>query len=212
MLLKSKLANTNKWWNKIPAKIVIFGLLSLIIIIAFFFRFYEINKLSFWQDELYTAGFTKISLKDLIPVIWQKEINMSFYYLLANLWSKLLRNGSEGALRSISAIFSVASIIAIYFLGKNLSTNKEKATAVGLVAALLVAVNAYSIQYAQEFRSYSLVFLLTSLSTLFFIKAIEKRSLIWWIGYSIVSAIGTILSFFCSLYINCSNSISAFSF
>ena len=182
--------NKNKrWWNTIPFPVIVGGLLLLITIIAALLRFYEIDKLSFWQDELFETGFIKVNLKDLVPIILQKDINMLSYDIIVNFWAKLVPSISEGSLRSLSALFSIASIPVVFLLGKSLSIDKKKATAVGLVAAFLVTINAYNIQYAQEFRAYSLVFLLTALSTFLFIKAVEKNSPIWWIGYSVISAI-----------------------
>lgn len=165
-------------------------LLGFILGVSFILRFHQIGKLSFWQDELFTTRFINTNLKDSILLLVPKEVIMGFYYLLANFWSKLFPIASEGSLRSLSAIFSIISIPVVFLLGKETFLNKKKAIAVGLIASLLIAVNAYHIQYAQEFRSYSLVFLLTALSTFLLIKAVEKsNSVIRWLSFVIVSII-----------------------
>ncbi|HUO55812.1 MAG TPA: glycosyltransferase family 39 protein [Candidatus Paceibacterota bacterium] len=166
-------------------------LLTLITLLAAFLSFYEIGKLSFWNDELSTVGFINQSVFGTWKSIWPREMNMSLYYLIANLWMHLFTNPSEGTLRIISAAFFIASIPAIFFLGKSYTSDEKAGTMIGLLAALFASLNAFLIQYAQELRAYSLFTLLTVLSTLFLIKAVEKRvSRKLWIAYVLVSAAG----------------------
>jgi uncharacterized membrane protein len=177
--------------------------LIAITLVAFLLRICDIGKLSFWQDELFTTSFIYSNLKDLPYLMWQKDVlNMSFYYLLANIWTRFFSNINEISLRSLSALFSIASIPLIFILGKEFSFDKEKATLTGLIASLLVAVNFFHIQYAQEFRGYSLMFMLAALSSYLFIKAIEKRtSISLWGSYLIVSAIAIYTHLFVILLI-----------
>ncbi len=117
---------------------------------------------------------------------------MSLYYVLAFLWIKVFPNASDGMLRALSAIFSVACIPVVFLLSSKMNSDRKKAIAIGLIACFLVTVNTFNIEYAQEFRSYSLTFLLTSLSTFFLIKAIEttdkrKRWFIWYILITIAA-------------------------
>jgi uncharacterized membrane protein len=204
------LPNNNRS-TKSPNRIIIGSILFLIIIIAFFLRFYDIGKLSFWQDELFTAGFTKVSLRDLAPAIWQKEIHMSAFLLLTGLWARLPFNASEGMLRSLSAIFSILSIPVVFFLARSMSANRQRASIVGLISAFLIAINAFSIEYAQELRAYSLVFLLTGLSTLLLITAVKKHSPVCWISYTLVTATA-IYSHFFAIFILAAQIISLFVF
>ena len=165
------------------------GLLTLIVGLGIFLRFYQIGKLSFWLDEALTASFTSGSISDLITSV-KDEANMSLYYLLVFWWNQLFPNASDGTQRALSAIFSVASIPIVFLLGKHLATDQKRGSAIGLVAAFLMAINACHIEYAQEFRSYSLTFLLTASSTLLLIKVLkdEKAKPVWLILYTFISA------------------------
>ena len=165
------------------------SLLTLIVGLGIFLRFYQIGKLSFWLDEAGTALFTKGSISNLIESV-KNDANMSLYYLLVFWWNKIFPNASDGTQRALSAIFSVASIPIVFLLGKHLATDQKRGSAIGLVAAFLIAVNAYHIEYAQEFRSYSLTFLLTASSTLLLIKVLkdEKAKPVWLILYTVISA------------------------
>jgi uncharacterized membrane protein len=127
---------------------------------------------------------------------------MSLFYVLAHFWILIFPNASEGTLRGLSTFFSVASIPVVFLLGRTLTTDRRKSTAIGLIAAFLIAVNAYHIQYAQEFRSYSLTFLLTTLSTLFLIYALEdtESKHHWPIWYIIITA-AAVYSHFLAVFI-----------
>jgi uncharacterized membrane protein len=184
--------------KSINLTVVTAGLLIFITGIAALLRFYEIGKLSFWKDEIDTMGYATLGLGSLLHVVFTSDPNMSLYYLLVHYWIQLLPpNPSEGPLRALSALFSVASIPVVFSLGKALGANRKQAVGIGLVAAILTTINAYSIQYSQELRSYSLVFLLAALSTLLLIKAIERPdSTLLWIGYVLVSAAAYYSQFF----------------
>jgi uncharacterized membrane protein len=66
---------------------------------------------------------------------------MALYYFLLRFWLTL--GGSEGFVRGLSVLFSVATIPITFFLGARLFGRRA-----GLLASLLLAVNAYHIHYA----------------------------------------------------------------
>jgi uncharacterized membrane protein len=94
---------------------------------------------------------------------------MGLYYCLLRLWVNL--GESEFVLRSLSALAGVLAVGLVYVLGKRLFDTK-----VGLIGAALLATNSFHIQYSQEARAYSLMVLLTALSSLFFLRAIGHSS------------------------------------
>jgi uncharacterized membrane protein len=97
-------------------------------------------------------------------------------------------------LRLPSAVLSVATVPALYSLGKRLFCSR-----VGIVAALLFAVHAVDIQYAQEARSYSLVIFLVTLSSLYFLRSIERPSLGNLVGYTLISVLSVYAHLFAAL-------------
>jgi uncharacterized membrane protein len=191
-----------KYIIKNRSKMVILCLLILIVGLGSFLRIYHIGKLSFWLDEVCTYFFSVGSFTHLGTVL-KTDPNMSLYYVFAHFWIRFFPNASDGRLRALSAIFSVASIPVVYLLGKAITTDRKKGTAIGLIAAFLIAVNAFHIQYAQEFRSYSLTFLLTALSTLFLIKTVEEpeSKILWPAMYTIVTAAAFYSHFFAAFLI-----------
>jgi uncharacterized membrane protein len=180
------------------SRITSFILLALIIVLAALLRFYRIGALSFWLDEAYTYFVARDSLIQVI----RADPNMSLFYAFAHLWLQWFPGASDGMLRMLPAFFSTGSVVAVFFLGREIASEKQKGTAIGLVSALLIAINSFHIQYAQEFRSYSLTFLLTTLSTFFLIKALKQDhpNQAWYIGYAVISA-GAIYSHFYSVFL-----------
>ena len=94
---------------------------------------------------------------------------MSLYYLLLRIW--LHFGQSEFFIRSLSVVIAAATIPAIYWLARLLYDRR-----VALIAAALLTVNAYSVRYAQEARSYALFLLLATLSSGFLIALLREPS------------------------------------
>ena len=95
-------------------------------------------------------------------------------------------------MRSLSVLFAAMTIPAVYAVGARLFGRPA-----GLIAALLVALNAFLLRYAQEVRSYALVTLLVTLSSWFLIAQLDgKRTRSAQVGYVVVSAAAIHAHFF----------------
>ncbi|MFQ5873746.1 MAG: glycosyltransferase family 39 protein [Dehalococcoidia bacterium] len=142
---------------------------------------------SLWLDEV-----TSIVIARNWASMWQDmvqhEANMWLYYVLLHFWLKL--GESEFLVRSLSASFAVVTVPVAYALGTRLFGPR-----VGIVTALLLPVNAFFIHYAQEARSYSLLVLMTTLSSYFFARGIERPSWKYW-GACMVSSVLAIYAHF----------------
>lgn len=141
----------------------IFFFLSLISIIGFLLRVYRLDRTSLWFDELSTLGRITSPLSQII----NGSATLPFpplYYILMHYWVKLF-GISEFSLRFPSVLFSVFSIILIFELAKELFDRK-----VGLLAALLLSVSLYSIDFAREAKMYSMLWFFGLLSFYFFYK------------------------------------------
>jgi 4-amino-4-deoxy-L-arabinose transferase-like glycosyltransferase len=146
---------------------------------------------SYHHDEAWTAGIVLHSnLSTTMHKVYATESTPPLYYLLAWGWSKLFGSGEWG-LRSLSALFGVATIPVAYLIGRRLAG----ATAAPIAAAL-AAVNPALIWYSQEARAYALLILLSALAFLFFLRAREgfaPRDLAWW---AVLSALATATHYF----------------
>lgn len=197
-----KIIERNKYLN------IYIILLILITCFGGLVRFYQIGKLSFWVDETATVFDIQGNIKTFTEKL-NSLANMRFYYILAYLWTMIFPNASEGTLRALSAIFSTATIPVVFLLGKEMVPDKKKAIDLGLIAAFLTAMNAFHVQYAQEFRSYSLTLLLTILSTLMFVKFVGSGGVKtqWIIWYVLITA-AAVYSHMHAIFIIVAHSVS----
>ena len=172
---------------------LIFALLLGVIAGGTFLRFLYLTRKSFWLDEGVSVTLARLDLPNLLHILWRREANMAFYYALLRIW---LHFGSgDYFVRALSALISVAAIPVIYLLGKRLFGSTA-----GLLAAALFSVHAWQVRYAQEARSYSLYVLLTALSCLLFLAAIEKPTRRW-TAYVVFSALAIYSHFFSVLVV-----------
>jgi len=152
-------------------------LLTLITLFAAFIRLYALADRGFWLDETFSVDFAQKSLPNLLS-FREGGANMPLYHLLLHFWMNL--GNSEFLLRSMSVLFSVATIPFLYAIGCRLF-----GTPAGLIAAWLLALNAFHLHYAQEARSYALVVLLTTISTFLLIRNLQKPPSASWTLYGI---------------------------
>jgi mannosyltransferase len=139
-------------------------LLILILAVGIFLRVYQLGTESLWYDEASSVQEASMSL----TAISQHSNQPPLYYIILNSWINLFGT-SEVALRSLSAIFGVISLLLIYYVGSTLFNRR-----VGLISALLASISYYLINLSQEARNYSLLLILALLSYLFFIKILQN--------------------------------------
>lgn len=143
-------------------------ILGIIILIAFLLRLYKISSPSLWHDELMTIGRISGSWLDTL-------VNLSdspfppLYYLILKAWT-LLAEISEWSLRFPSALFGVILLIYLYKLTKLVTDNKQTA----YLATLLGAFWPYLINYSQEAKMYTLVWLLGLASWYYFLIFLKE--------------------------------------
>ena len=152
-------------------------LLGGIVLLGVLVRFPTLGEQSFWYDEAITHGIVAHSLGHVLSTVPKSESTPPLYYLLVWLWSRVFGTYEVG-LRSFSALCDTLTIPLVWLLGRRLVSER-----VGLVAALLTAVNPILFWYSQEARSYALLVLLSALSLWVLVWALEapsaRRLLLW---------------------------------
>ncbi len=132
-------------------------------------RFLFLDRKPFWFDECFSAEMARLPWHDFFRLLWWREANMSLYYLLLRGWMHF--GASPFFIRSLSALISIATLPAIYWLASRLYDRRT-----GIIAVALMSVSAYHVRYAQEARSYALLVLLASLSSGFFVAMLRNGS------------------------------------
>jgi 4-amino-4-deoxy-L-arabinose transferase-like glycosyltransferase len=139
-----------------------------IVFLAAALRFHHLGTQSLWNDEgnayvQATRNFADIASNAA------RDIHPPGYYWLLALWHDLT-GSSEVALRSLSTFASILSVAFTFALGKKLFN-----PAAGLAAALIVALNSFSIYYAQEARMYALLALWGSAGMWVLVQLVTSR-------------------------------------
>lgn len=152
--------------------------LLAILILALILRVVSLNQ-SLWLDEATTALVARdYGFNEVFSWFIRADFHPPLYYILVKIFTGIIGNFSEIALRVPSIIFGLVNIVVVYKIGEFL---KDKKT--GLMAALLLAVAPLHIYYSQEARMYSLAAMLATLAFYFYLK---KR----FIFFSAVLALG----------------------
>ena len=124
-------------------------------------RFYGLSVQSLWADELASWDFSE---RDTLSQVFQgvrSDVHPPLYFLILH-FTQWIFGDSEWALRLPSAFAGWLCIPAIYALGRRIYSERE-----GLIAALLLAVLWAPIYYSQEARPYSMLILLSILTSYF---------------------------------------------
>ena len=155
-------------------------LLSIIILIGIFFRFYNYNLQDFWWDELmeFTTVNPYLTLSETYQLAHSLTIgthleydfatNANFYFYIFKFFLGLF-SYTPGTARLIVVFFGIfVFLLSIYiyykYIGKNL-----------FVFSIIIASNYYLIIQSQEFK-YNIFFCLISLiSILFFFMFIKNK-------------------------------------
>lgn len=170
--------------------VFVFVVVAALTGLAFFMRRKGLATQSLWFDEADLVSRAKRDLGALLGDFFRPGENGPLYTLFMHFWLKLAGTG-EAALRTPSLLAGTAVVPMIYLLGRRFLGG----TAVGLVAAGLVAVSPYQLWYSQDAKMYPLAMLLTVASVYLFLMALEKGGRGCWIAYVVL----TTLSFYVHL-------------
>ncbi|HSB74256.1 MAG TPA: glycosyltransferase family 39 protein, partial [Terriglobales bacterium] len=156
-------------------------------------RLLYLGKKSFWLDEIVSVSIARLDPAGFRNVVLSWELNEGLYYTLLRGWMHLAHG--EFTVRLLSVAPAVAAVPFVYLLGRRLFSES-----VGLTAALLLAVNAFDVRYAQEARGYSLFAFLVVLASWFFVRCLDapgKKGN--WAGLAIALTLGMYAHFFAGL-------------
>ena len=144
-------------------------LLLVLIALAAFLRFYRLDAQSFWNDEGNSARIAERSLQ-LITEAAAGDIHPPLYYYTLHVWRGIF-GSSEFALRSLSAVLGVMLVWLTFLIARKVFDAN-----VGLIAALMVAINPFQVYYSQEARMYMLLAVISAAATLMLMKLLVNWS------------------------------------
>ena len=173
-------------------------LFFFIIFAAFFLRIYNLNFEDYWFDEQasFWVSDPTINLNDTIERSNELDRGSNIVF---NLFLKIffLSFGYDPQIgRYLPFIFGLLSIPTLCYLVFQISKNQSY-----LLVGFLSAINFYLISYSQEVRVYSFIFLLSTLSLIFFLKLLDEENLnnkkyLYACSYIFFSLLGVLLHTF----------------
>lgn len=160
------------------------GAVALITGVGLALRLHALGASSLWRDEGYSAAVVGQPWKQFWISLSYQE--MVIYYIALRAWTYV--GFSEAALRSLSVVCGVATLPAVFLLGRRLFDDR-----VGLYSMSLLAVNVVHIHYSQEARCYAMVALVGVICWLAFVEAAADprwaKALAWGTSCGLTAAI-----------------------
>ena len=153
-----------------------------------------IGDKSVWVDEGTSLWLAALDWSDFWHVITRREANSGLYYFLLRGWFGLGR--SEAFVRSLSALFAVGTVPALFLLMRRLF-----GAPAALAGGLILVVNAFWVHYAQEARGYALAMLLVTLGTYFLVLTVEGEPRFIWLVYAFVMAAAMYAHFYAAFVV-----------
>jgi mannosyltransferase len=141
--------------------------LILLLLLTAALRLHDLGAQSLWYDEGSSYVQSTRTLSEIADHAARDIHPPGYYWILAG-W-RVLMGESEFALRSLSAFASIISATLTYAIGRRLIGRSG-----GIFALMFVALNSFSIYYAQEARMYALLTLWSAASLYALIRLIER--------------------------------------
>lgn len=141
------------------------AILSTIVTVGALIRFYGLGEASYWVDEIYSV--TVRGSMPLEQLFTAAEPHPPLYYLLLKFWMEIFGQG-EFAVRTLSALFGVGSILGIYFLCKKLFDRSG-----GYIGATLMALSTFNLHVSQTARMYAPLTFFTVVTSYYLIRVLN---------------------------------------
>ncbi|HEX3982707.1 MAG TPA: glycosyltransferase family 39 protein [Acidisoma sp.] len=155
-------ARAAAWVASQPAARVAVALFLAVSLVGFLARFYGIDNMPFWLDEVTTVNRSSLPFWDMVTDSLSNH-HLPSYFALVSFFGHY--GMTELVLRLPSAVFGALTCGVLFLIGRALGGWRA-----GLVAGLLLALSPLQVQYGQEARSYTFVLLMMAIGLLGFVQ------------------------------------------
>ena len=147
----------------------IFFVLLFFLFLGIFLRYYQLNFENYWWDEMlgFWTADPYVSIDETISRHRNHDQTSIIFHLIAKNYYNIFGYNPELG-RYISFFFGALSIPALGFLSKQIKNNYSY-----LLSVLLISINIYLINYSQETRVYSFIFLMCTINLIFYYKILN---------------------------------------
>ncbi|MBI4516679.1 MAG: glycosyltransferase family 39 protein [Deltaproteobacteria bacterium] len=158
-------------------------LLTGLSVVALVLRCYQLNS-CLWFDEVLTlVDFVRSPLGQIVTTFPSQNQHMLFS-ILAHA-SISIFGESAWALRLPSVVFGVASLWALFLLGRRIAGTRE-----ALLACAVLAVSYHHVWFSQNARGYMGLMFFSTLATWLWLRALESPHWRWPLAYALTVALG----------------------
>jgi len=161
-----------------------------IILFGLVLRVLFINKSNgLWYDEIIMYNQAcKAFPFGVIHETLANDVHFPLYQLILSIWIKVF-SSNDIVLRLFSVLVGIVTVVAAFFVGKEMKDEK-----LGNIFAFLVAVNSTLIFYSQEVKFYIMLAMFSCIGLWALIRMKNKNDILGYIVY-ILSSVGIIYTF-----------------
>jgi 4-amino-4-deoxy-L-arabinose transferase-like glycosyltransferase len=174
---------------------------GLILLLALGLRLINLSGRALWYDEAFAVLFSEKGVDAMLdgtltPVEGgAADVHPLLYYITLDYWIEFFGE-SPIAVRLYSVLIGVVAVGAIYGLARDWFDHQT-----ALVAALIVAIAPFHVQYSQEARMYVLLALMLTLTTWIYWRAWQNRGIGYWIGFGLLAGISMYIQQLAAFYL-----------
>ncbi len=161
---------------------------AAIVGLAALLRLLFIAKYEVWLDEAYVFIVARQGLGGIIAAL-HVDNGPPLYYLLLHYWMAVFGSGAL-AMRSMSALFSVAAVAAVLAWSAPWFPRRAR-----LAAGFLFAITPLAVYYAQEARMYSPVMFFVIVSMIFLERGLRAGGARNWAIFALFTALAFYTSY-----------------
>lgn len=171
-------------------------ILSFIVLLGAVLRVYKLGAHNIWLDEFISVLYLRN---------WDFKYTFYFLHVFSDYplylcalkaWSMFFGE-SEFAIRSLSAVFGVFSIVTLFKISSLLFDKKTAA-----ISSFILAVSPIHIWYSQEARKYSMSVFFVMLVVYFFIMALKSGKVLrYWVSFVISSIVSIYANYSSILFV-----------
>jgi len=170
--------------------------------LAFLLRDQLLGVRPLWYDEAFSLDVARKSIHEIWIFLRTNDAHPIGYYAVLSVWIRWFGTGLA-EMRFSSVLFSLAAVFLTWRIARQLFSPP-----IGIVAAVLVAVNPYQIIASNEIRMYPLLECLALVSTWFLWRAAatppgkgRPAPGWWWVGYGVSVAAMAYTSYYSFLLV-----------
>ena len=158
-------------------------IVGAMLLVALALRLYGLNS-GLWYDEILTSiNYARMPFGEIIATYDSQ--NQHFFFSLLSRASTLIFGESAWALRLPAVVFGVASIWALYLLGREVGSETE-----ALLSAALLTFSYHHVWFSQNARGYTGLLFWAILSSWYFLRGLREGRSRLWVLYAGAAALG----------------------